>query len=470
MTLPNDYFPDACETARQIRSGATSAVEVTKAALSAVGRLDGRLNCFTAVLKGEALAQAAEIDRRLAAGQDPGPLAGVPFAVKNLFDVAGLPTIAGSKIHAEKPPASGDATIVRRLKSAGAVLLGTLNMDEYAYGFTTENTHYGPTRNPHAPDRVAGGSSGGSGAAVAAGMVPLTLGSDTNGSIRVPAAFCGVFGLKPTYGRISRSGAFLFAESLDHVGPLARSARDLALSFDVMQGPDSTDPVCTKRAADPCLPVLERGAEGLRIAVADGYFGKLGMPEVFDPVAKAAKALGVRRAVSIENAEVARAAAYVITACEGSHLHWHDLRTRPQDFDPLTVERFLAGGLMPEAWYRQAQRFRSVFRDQMRELFKTVDVILAPATPCPAIRIGQPTIELDGVAVPSRPNIGVFTQPLSYIGLPIVAAPVFEPGALPLGVQIIAAPYNEAAALRVAWQLEQAGVAAAPVAMAEAMA
>jgi 1-carboxybiuret hydrolase len=470
MTPTYEICPDAFETARQIRAGSTTAVKTMRAALATIGRLDGRLNCFTAILKEEALAQARAVDRQIAEGIDPGPLAGVPFAVKNLFDVAGVTTIAGSKIHAEKPPASEDATIIRRLKEAGAVLVGALNMDEYAYGFSTENSHYGPTRNPHAPDRVAGGSSGGSGAAVAAGMVPLTLGSDTNGSIRVPAAFCGVFGLKPTYGRISRAGAFLFAESLDHVGPLARSARDLALSFDVMQGPDAADPVCTKRPAEPCLPVLERGAEGLRIAVVDGYFGRLGMPEVFDPVAKAAKALGVRRAVKIENAEIARAAAYVITACEGSHLHLADLRTRPQDFDPLTIERFLAGVLMPEAWYRQAQRFRSIFRAQMRELFESVDVILAPATPCPAIRIGQPTIELDGVEVPSRPNIGVFTQPLSYVGLPIVTAPVFDPGSLPLGVQIVAAPYNDAAALRVAWQLEQAGVAHAPVAMAEAFA
>jgi len=390
-------------------------------------------------------------------------LAGVPFAVKNLFDIAGVTTLAGSKIHALNPPAQCDATAVGRLKQAGAVLVAALNMDEYAYGFTTENSHYGTTRNPHDLGRVAGGSSGGSAAAVASGMVPLTLGSDTNGSVRVPAAFCGVFGLKPTYGRVSRAGVFPFAGSLDHVGHFARSVRDLALSFDLLQGADSRDPVMTRRAVIACAPELGKGADGLRIAVADGYFGKLGLPEVFEPVHKAARALGVTRTVTIPDAEKARAAAYVITACEGASLHLDNLRRRPQDFDPKIVERLLSGALMPAAWYLQAQRFRTVFREKMREVFQTVDVILAPVTPCPAVKIGQPTIVVDGVEIPSRPNIGIFTQPLSFTGLAIVSVPVFEAGQLPLGVQLTGAAYNEAAVLRVAAQLEAMGVARAPV-------
>jgi Asp-tRNA(Asn)/Glu-tRNA(Gln) amidotransferase A subunit family amidase len=202
----------------------------------------------------------------------------------------------------------------------------------------------------------------------------------------------------------------------------------------------------------------------LRVAVAGDYFTRLGLREVFAPVESAARALGTSRVVTIPNAEQARAAAYLITACEGGSLHLPDLRTRPQDFDPLTVERLLTGALLPGAWYSHAQRFRSLFRDQVRELFRTVDVILAPATPCPAPRIGQETIMLGGSEVPARPNLGVFTQPISFIGLPVVLAPIFEPGELPLGVQVIAAPYNEAAALRVAWQLEAMGVAKAPVA------
>jgi AtzE family amidohydrolase len=465
MTVLPSCVDDACSLARQVRSKRQSAKETALAALERIEKLDPALNCFTSVLRDSALSQAEAVDRRIAAGDDAGPLAGVPFAVKNLFDIGGVTTLAGSKIHAERPPAARDATAVERLKRAGAILLGALNMDEYAYGFTTENTHYGATRNPHDPERVAGGSSGGSAAAVAAGLVPLTLGSDTNGSIRVPAAFCGVFGFKPTYGRISRAGAFLFSSSFDHVGPFARSVRDLALAFDVLQGPDPRDPAVSCRPTAPCMLELDKGTEGLRIAVAEGYFARLGQPEVFEPVTKAARALGVTRSVTITDAEKARAAAYVITACEGANLHLNDLRSRPGDFDPFTIERFLAGALLPAAWYLKAQRFRAVFREKMRGLFESVDVILAPATPCPAIKIGQPTIVIDGVEMPSRPNIGVFTQPLSFIGLPIISVPVFEDGQLPLGVQVIGAPYNESAVLRVAAQLEAVGIARAPTAV-----
>jgi AtzE family amidohydrolase len=465
MIVPASQAEDACSLASQIRSKQRSAKETALAALDRIEKLDAALNCFTAVLHREALAQAETVDRQIAAGGDPGPLAGVPFAVKNLFDIAGVTTLAGSKIHAASSPAARDATAVQRLKQAGAILLGALNMDEYAYGFTTENTHYGPTRNPHNWERSAGGSSGGSAAAVAAGLVPLALGTDTNGSIRVPAAFCGVFGFKPTYGRISRAGVFPFVSSLDHVGPFARSVRDLALVFDVSQGPDTRDPVATDRAHAACLPKIENGTDGLRIAVADGYFASLGLPEVFEPVLRAARALGVTRNVTIPDADKARAAAYLITACEGANLHLEDLRTRPGDFDPLTIERFLAGALLPASWYVQAQRFRAVFRERMRKLFENVDVILAPATPCPAIKIGESTILIGGEELPSRPNIGVFTQPLSLVGLPIVSVPVVEDGQMPLGVQVIGAPHNEAAVLRVAAQLEAQGVARAPVAV-----
>jgi amidase/aspartyl-tRNA(Asn)/glutamyl-tRNA(Gln) amidotransferase subunit A len=202
-------------------------VETVERSLAAIRVGDGALNAFTAVLERRARATAKQ--------QRRGPLAGVPFAVKNLFDVKGLVTLAGSKIQRDAPPAKRDAPLIARLEAAGAVLVGTLNMDEYAYGFSTENSHYGPTRNPHNPEHVAGGSSGGSAAAVAAGMVPLTLGTDTNGSIRVPAAFCGIWGLKPTFGRLSREGVFPFANSLDHTGPLAECVDVLARAFDAMQ-------------------------------------------------------------------------------------------------------------------------------------------------------------------------------------------------------------------------------------------
>ncbi len=231
-----------CRSPRAVRAGSRPALGVVEATLDRIARFDPLLNCFTAILAERARAAAARIDALIAAGRDPGPLAGVPFAAKNLFDIAGLTTLAGSKILADNPPATRDAFAVAQLESAGAILVGALNMDEFAYGFTTQNTHYGATRNPHDCARTAGGSSGGSAAAVAAGLVPLTLGTDTNGSVRVPAALCGVFALKPSFARLSRRGVYPFVDSLDHVGVFARSVRDLTVAYDVLQGRDSEDP------------------------------------------------------------------------------------------------------------------------------------------------------------------------------------------------------------------------------------
>jgi AtzE family amidohydrolase len=452
--------------AAAVRARRVSAHEVTLAALERIPGRDGALNCFTHVGRERALADAARIDARVAAGDDPGPLAGVPFAVKNLFDVEGITTLAGSKIFAERPPATRDATAVAALRRAGAVLLGTLNMDEYAFGFTTENAHYGTTRNPHDLARVPGGSSGGSAAAVAAGLVPLTLGSDTNGSIRVPAAFCGVFGLKPTYGRVSRAGVALFAASFDHVGPFARSVADLATAFDALQGGDSADPVCTDAPAVPCAPHVGREIEGLRIAVADGHFARNAADEPLAAVARVAKALRVSRRVELPEPHRARAAAMIITACEGANLHLADLKTRAKDFDPLTRDRFLAGALIPASLYAQAQRFRAWYRARVAELFREVDVLLAPTTPWVAPLIGAPrTAVVAGAEVVARAHSGVFTQPLSFIGLPVISVPVTAPGVLPLGVQLVAAPFGEPALFRVAARLEAEGVVAAPVAL-----
>jgi len=454
---------DALGLAASIRAGRVSARAVTEAALAQIAARGPAVNAFTSVLPEQARTDAERVDAALAAGRDAGPLAGVPFAVKDLFDVAGITTLAGSKINRERPPAVRDAVAVAALRRAGAVLMGALNMDEYAYGFTTENSHYGPVRNPHDSTRVAGGSSGGSGAAVGAGLVPLTLGSDTNGSVRVPASLCGAFGLKPTYGRVSRTGSTLFAGSFDHVGTIGRSVRDVAAALDLMQGPDPEDPVCSARPAAPCLPLLGEGVGGLRIAVLDGHFARGGEPAAFAAVEQVAAVLGVSRRATIPEAHRARAAAMVITASEGANVHLADLKRRPQDFDPLTRDRFLAGALVPAAVYVQAQRFRAWYRARVAELFAEVDVLLAPTTPCPAPRIGQDRIVLDGVEVLTRPNLGVYTQPLSFIGLPVLSVPVTRPGALPLGVQLVAAPFREAHVLRVGALLEAKGVVAAAV-------
>ena len=262
---------------------ATAVAELQKS-LSRIEKTDGRVNAFTEVLATRSLAKAQQVDSLLetapgvSATDERMSLAGVPFAVKNLFDIEGITTLAGSKIERDKPPAKRDAVLVRRLESAGAVLVGALNMDEYAYGFTTENTHYGPTRNPHDLTRISGGSSGGSAAAVAAGQVPLSLGSDTNGSIRVPASLCGVFGFKPTYGRLPRTGSYPFVASLDHLGSFANSVRLLAQSYEVMQGLDSEDPAQTLRAPDAVMTTFENILSGLRIGVLKGWFHDMALP------------------------------------------------------------------------------------------------------------------------------------------------------------------------------------------------
>jgi 1-carboxybiuret hydrolase len=444
----------AAEIAHAVAGGKVKASAVVEAALTRIDVTEPVVNAFTDIVAERARKRAAEID----AGRHRGPLMGVPFAVKNLFDIAGLPTRAGSKINADGPKAARDGALVRRLEAAGAVLVGGLNMGEYAYDFTGENAHYGPSRNPHDPTRMTGGSSGGSGAAVASGEVPLALGSDTNGSIRVPSSLCGLFGLKPTYGRLSRGGSFPFVDAFDHLGPLARSTEDLALSFDAMQGWDPDDPVCTDRDPEPTALRLGEGIAGLRIAVAGDYFAKGGEPEAFEAVATVAKALGATRTVVLPQAAAARAAAYVITAMEGAQLHLPRLRMRPQDFDPDTRERFMAGALLPGSWYVKAQRFRRHYRANVLKVFDEVDVVLAPATPCSAPRIGQVMMKLGGIDLAVRANLGVFTQPISFIGLPVVAVPTRKAGAMPIGVQVIARPYNEQAALRVAAYLEKQGV------------
>ena len=351
--------------------------------------------------------------------------AGVPFAVKNLFDVAGLATLAGSKINREHAPAKADATLIARMEAAGAVLVGALNMGEYAYDFTGENVHDGPSRNPHDTGRMTGGSSGGSGGAVAGGLVPISLGSDTNGSIRVPSSLCGLFGLKPTYGRLSRARTFPFVASLDHLGPLARSTRDLTLAYDAMQGYDADDPVCAKRPVEPASPSLEQGISGLRIVVAGGYFQRGAFPEALQAVDRIAKALGATRIVELPEAARARAAAYVITATEGaapasgaaahSRRRFRSGRARPAD------RRRDAAGV---AGGEGAEVPPLVPRRRWRSCSTASMSFWRPPRPAARRDSGRRRMVLDGAEMPLRPNIGIYTQPISFIGLPVVAVPV----------------------------------------------
>ena len=445
-----------------------SALSAVEQALSRIEATDARVNAFTAVLADRARCKARSLDEGNApSGGAPQPLRGVPFAVKNLFDIEGLTTRAGSRIEQEKPPAVRDSVLIRRLEAAGAILVGALNMDEYAYGFTTENSHDGPTRNPQDTARISGGSSGGSGAAVAAGQVGLTLGSDTNGSIRVPASLCGVFGLKPTYGRLPRTGSFPFVGSLDHVGPLAHDVRLLAHAYDAMQGHDPEDPAQIVRPFEPAAPGLGLGLQGLRVGVLGGWFHDMALEPARAAVRQVAAALGADEVVSWPEVAAARAAAFLITNAEGSALHLEDLKRRAHDFDPHTRDRFIAGALLPAAWVQQGQRVRHWFAQQVARSFEQWDVLLAPATPCVAQPIGTDFIEIHGRKLPARASMGLLTQPISCIGLPVVTVPVWgcDPTAphLSIGVQLVAAPWREDVLLQVAHHLQQQGVVGARV-------
>ena len=452
--MADDYtWSTGAEIAQAVAAGKTSALAVTEAALKTIEARNPTLNAFTAVTAERALARAQAID--MSTENKKLPLAGVPFAVKNLFDVAGLATVAGSKINRAHPPASRDAALIERMEKAGAVLVGALNMGEYAYDFTGENVHDGASRNPHDTTRMSGGSSGGSGSAVGGGLVPIALGSDTNGSIRVPSSLCGIFGIKPTYGRLTRAGSFPFVASLDHLGPFARSTRDLALSYDAMQGFDADDAACVDRPVEPVTRFLDRGLEGLRIAVAGGYFRQGASAEALTALDGVARQLNARD-IEIPEAARARAAAYVISCTEGAALHLDRLRKQAGEFDPAVRDRLLAAAMVPATLVVKAQNFRRWYRERVLELFKDCDVILAPATPVTAPKLGQQTFTLDGVEMPVRPNMGIYTQPISFIGLPVVAVPV-PLAPLPIGLQIIAAPWREDIALRVAYALEQMG-------------
>jgi len=433
--------------AAAVRAKRTTADALLTEALDAIAAHDPRLNAFTAVFAERARATARRVDEAIAAGRDPGPLAGVPFAAKNLFDVRGIVTRAGAKLTAQDPPAEHDAELIRRLEGAGAVLVGVTNMDEFAYGFVTENAHDGSTGNPHDPARSAGGSSGGSAAAVASGMVPLALGSDTNGSIRVPAALCGIFGIRPTFGALPLAGAYPFVTSFDTVGPFARTAADLARAYAVLAGTPE--------------PALDPDLAELRIARLDGFFADGLLDEARSSVERVCAALNVRARHTLPNALRARYAAFTITAAEAGDRHLAALRVRASEFDIATRDRLVAGALMPAQWYVRAQRFRTVFDAEIRAAFAAYDVLLAPATAYAAPLLGQRTIVIDGVETDVRPNVGVFTQPITLAGVPVVTVPITAPGTLPTGVQLIGPAGSEGRLLALAAYLERAGVVGA---------
>ena len=391
-----------------------------------------RFGCFTRMLIGPAA------DRL----PSDGPLTGVAFAVKDLFDVAGLPTTAGAGLRRDVAPASRDAVVVERLEAAGAVLVGTCNMDEFAYGFSTVNAAFGTTRNPHDPDRLAGGSSGGSAAAVAAELVPLALGSDTNGSIRVPASLCGVYGLRPTHGVLPMAGVFPFVDALDVPGPLAASLDLLRLSFEAMVGSR--------------IKPVDVGA--LRIARLGGWFVANAGPDANAETERVCRQIGVDATVDWPEAERARSAAYILTAAEGGARHLPELEVRPEAFDAAVRDRLLAGAAMPASALIAAQRFANRYAATMARFWEEVDVVIAPATPVTAPRVEEKTIEIGGSLMAARANLGILTQPVSLAGCPVLAAPLLRAGRLPLGLQLIAAPGREDRLFALAGRLEEQGL------------
>ncbi|PNU06317.1 AtzE family amidohydrolase [Novosphingobium guangzhouense] len=423
------------QTAAAVRAGSLSARAMVEEALIAL--VADEHVAVTCVLHDRARAEADAVDAMVAAGRDPGPLAGVLYGVKDLFDLQGLPTTAGSTLYADAAPATSDAEAVARLQAAGAICVATLNMDEFAYGFATINAAYGTTRNPHDPSRLAGGSSGGSAAVVAAGLLAFALGSDTNGSIRVPASLCGLYGLKPTHGGLPLGGVFPFAESFDDIGPFTRSIEEMALVWQVLGGRSSS------RSGD------------LRIARLGGRFRENAEDDqlaAIDAIAPGAPL--------VELPEIARArsAAFLITAYEGGALHRKALAANAMSFDPQVRDRLLAGALLPDALYAEAQAFRAEYRARIEALVADYDVLLAPATPTFAPPIADPRILIDGALSPARADLGIHTQPITFTALPSLAVPLYRPGRLPIGLQLIGGPGRESDLFSFAAMLEAQGI------------
>ena len=436
-------FLTIAEAAVAIEKRDLSPLELTEALLARIQALNPSLNAYITVAAEEALARAREAQEEVARGHYRGPLHGIPLALKDVFATAGMRTTAGSRILADWLPQE-DALVVRRLRETGAVILGKLNMHEFAYGVTSINPHYGPVRNPWDQERIAGGSSGGSAAALAVGLCLGSLGSDTAGSIRIPAALCGVVGLKPTYGLVSRQGVVPLAWSLDHVGPMARTAEDVAILLAAIADTGSHG----------YREDLKGEVRGLRVGLPRRYFFEGVEPEVLAAVEAAARTLeGLGMAVEemeLPGAEEALAARSAIGFAEATAYHLPNLRSRPQDYGP-DVRLLLEQGLLyPAVHYVQAQRFRRRFGEDLRNLLQRWDILVTPTTPAAADPIAR------GTSDESRRLIR-FTGPFNLAGLPACSLPCgFTGEGLPVGLQIIGRPSEEGTMLRVAHAYQQA--------------
>jgi aspartyl-tRNA(Asn)/glutamyl-tRNA(Gln) amidotransferase subunit A len=466
----------AVELAAQVRSGSVSAVEIVDEHLAAIAAADGELHAFNHITADEARASAAAVDRSVADGHDPGPLAGVPIALKDNLCTRGVPTTCSSKIlEGWLPPY--DATAVSAVAAAGAVAVGKTNLDEFAMGSSTENSATGPTRNPHDHGRVPGGSSGGSAAAVAAGFAPIALGSDTGGSIRQPAALCGVVGVKPTYGLVSRYGLIAFASSLDQVGPFARTVEDAALLLEVVAGHDPRDSTSIPLEAPALVASLDDGVEGLRVGVVSELTGDGIDPDVARRVTEAAEALAAAGAtveeVSVPAVTYGLSAYYLIAPAEASsNLSRYDgvrygLRvdgettgemmtaTRSAGFGDEVERRIMLGTYALsagyyDAYYGKAQKVRTLIARDFAAAYDRVDLLLSPTAPSTAFAFGAKADDPLAMYLSD-----VCTIPTNLVGHPAVSVP-FGTGddGLPVGVQLLAPALGEATMLRAAAALE----------------
>ena len=444
------------DLARGIATKEVSPVEVVRAHLDRIAALDGGLHAFISVTADAALAAARVAEDELAAGLARGPLHGVPFALKDLFDTAGVRTTGGSKILSDRVP-TVDSAVARRLRAGGAILLGKLNMHEFAYGPEGLNVHYGTSRNPWdaADTRIAGGSSSGSGVAVAAGLAPFALGSDTGGSIRIPASLCGITGLKPTYGRVSRAGVLPLAWSMDHVGPMTRTATDAALVLRALAGYDAGDATTSVLPVADYTAALTGDVKGLRVGLLRASFLEAASPEVrmaVEAAAKALEGLGARvDEVRLEHVPDIAPAAMAIVGAEALAYHAEWVRTRPGDYQPDVLERLRMGAFVSGVHYVRGQQVRALFRAAVDEALAKRDVLLAPATPIAAPRVGEREAVLGDGTTDVRSSLIRLTRPFNVSGHPACAVSCgFTAGGLPIGLQIVGRPFDEATVLRAA--------------------
>jgi aspartyl-tRNA(Asn)/glutamyl-tRNA(Gln) amidotransferase subunit A len=448
------------EAAAALQARKVSSVELTKVSIDAIHRLQPALNAFLTVLEDAALARARAMDNELASGKVRSPLHGVPVAVKDVFCTKGVRTTAGSKLFENQVP-DHDAAVVERLEAAGAVLVGKTGMHELAYGITSSNPHFGFVRNPWNAEHVPGGSSGGSGAAVAAELVPMAMGTDTGGSIRIPAAFCGTVGLKPTTGRVSRYGVMPLDFTLDHMGPLTRTVRDAAVTLQVLAGHDSRDDSSSREPVDEYLPASSASAGGLRIGIPENfYFERLDedVERAVRGIQAKLEELGARLVpVRVPDIAALNAVSRVILLAEATTVMTPYL-SRRGDFGANVLALLDQGRLVPAADYINAQRLRRLFQQQFAQVWKHCDLVLTPATPNPAPRIGEDEILIAGKKEDARFATTRFARGINVLGLPALALPCgLTQTGLPVSAQIVGRPFDEATVLRAGAALEDAG-------------